>query len=121
MRINAGKRRQKPTGAGGRRRQTPQKREEHRQAELPREKALRLHAGAWRRAAEITEYVEAVRRAADGPSALSFMEIDRWADWALAHADQLDPIASGRALTLELLERDKGDLAPDQPRAQARW
>jgi hypothetical protein len=98
-----------------------QKREEHRQAELARERALRLHAGAWRRATDIRQYVEAVRCAANGPSALSSMEIDRWADWALAHADQLDPIVSGRALTLELLECDKGDLVPDQPRAQARW
>jgi hypothetical protein len=54
---------------------------------------LRNDATAWREAADIRAYVEAVRRAAALP-----VSVDGWTRWALLEADRIDPIASGRAL-----------------------
>ncbi|QWG22209.1 hypothetical protein KMZ93_19825 [Bradyrhizobium sediminis] len=49
-------------------------------------------AGAWREAANIRAYVDAVRQSADG----NMTVFDDWAKWALAEADRIDPIISGR-------------------------
>jgi len=69
-------------------------RERERIAALEKAKrdALRRDARAWREAADIRAYVEAVRKAADAPGTT-----DAWARWALLEADRIDPIVSGRA------------------------
>lgn len=67
---------------------------------MGRFKALfpRLHptlhglAGAWRDAANIRAYVDAARQSAYGNMAV----FDDWAQWALAEADRIDPMVSGR-------------------------
>jgi hypothetical protein len=49
-------------------------------------------AGAWRDAANIRTYVDAARQSA-GRNVAAF---DDWAQWALAEADRIDPMVSGR-------------------------
>jgi hypothetical protein len=53
--------------------------------------ALLADAAAWRAAADIRLYVEAVRAASNSAEVF-----EAWSAWALAEADKLDPIASGR-------------------------
>jgi hypothetical protein len=56
-------------------------------------------ADALERAARIRRYVEAVRAAnASRLEPVSTEALERWAEWALAEADALDPVASGRFL-----------------------
>jgi hypothetical protein len=58
--------------------------------------ALLADAIAWREADTLRAYVAAARRtSADGADIPRFEE---WAQWALAAADRLDPISSGREL-----------------------
>jgi hypothetical protein len=54
---------------------------------------LRRDARAWREAADIRAYVEAVSKAANAPETT-----EAWARWALLEAERVDPIVSGRAL-----------------------
>lgn len=76
-----------------RRKVEAERRERERLAAVEKAKrdTLRSDATAWREAADIRAYVEAVRRAAAQPES-----IDSWMRWALLEADSLDPIASGR-------------------------
>ncbi|ARP97808.1 hypothetical protein [Pseudorhodoplanes sinuspersici] len=71
-----------------RRKADEDRRERERIAALEKAKRDALHrdAKAWREAADIRAYVEAVRRAADAPDL-----IESWANWALLEADKLDP------------------------------
>jgi len=68
--------------------------ERERQAELARKATLRAQAASWREAALLREYVAAARAAAaTGKHVVPAAEFDRWAAWALAHADEIDPIS----------------------------
>ncbi len=72
-------------------------RERHVQAQKERVERLLNEASALRQADEIRAYVEAVRAtnaAASDP--LPPEKIEAWATWALAEADRIDPIRSGR-------------------------
>jgi hypothetical protein len=75
-----------------------ERRERERLAAIERAKvnALVRDALSWRRAADIRSYVEAVRAARHEPSRNE--SLDMWSSWALAEADKLDPIVSGRSL-----------------------
>lgn len=56
-------------------------------------------AASLRRATDIRAYVEAVRRTATRDSISgSSDEVERWSRWALAEADRIDPIKTGRFL-----------------------
>ena len=66
-----------------------QRLEEARQAELARKQALRNDATNWREARNLRAYVSAVL--ADKPSDEALLA---WSRWALACADELDPVAS---------------------------
>lgn len=71
------------------------RKEEERQAELTRKKALREQASAWRQAAEIRGFVAAARAAlSDGARPNDPERLEVWSAWALAHADEIDPLAS---------------------------
>lgn len=95
-----------------------QRREEKQKAELARGATLRLHARSWRRATDIREYVAAVRKATEaGTISASQEDLTKWIDWALTHADALDPIVSGRALTLQRLEIENEDRPCESPNA----
>jgi hypothetical protein len=79
-----------------RRKAEAERRERERIAALEKEKldALIRDAENWRRASVIRAYVEARFAAfADGSDA---SELKAWADWALAEADKLDPVAADR-------------------------
>jgi hypothetical protein len=79
-----------------------QRREEEERRELARIAALQQakgdellkNANAWKDAAVIRAYVAAVCSASAKTPATSISE--SWTPWALAEADRLDPIASGR-------------------------
>ncbi|PWK36800.1 hypothetical protein C7419_101667 [Cupriavidus plantarum] len=60
--------------------------------EVGRLEALYSEASAWRRAADVRAYVEAVLARAPGDG-LGRSAIVTWAEWALQAADALDPIA----------------------------
>jgi hypothetical protein len=79
------------------RKEAEEKRERERLAAIERAKtdALLADVAGWRHAANIRLYVEAVRGAS--PDAEG---IKAWSSWALAEADRLDSIRSGRALRL---------------------
>jgi hypothetical protein len=91
-----------------------ERRERERIAALEKAKrdALRCDARAWREAADIRAYVEAVRKAADAPETT-----DAWARWALLEADSIDPIASGRSLQM-IAEGQANDDIEDDNRGQ---
>jgi hypothetical protein len=55
---------------------------------------LLQNAAAFRQAAEIRQYVEAIRR--NGSSATSASEIELLCRWALEQADRIDPVVSQR-------------------------
>jgi len=78
-----------------RRKAEEERRERERIAALEKAKsdALRRDAKAWREAADIRAFVEAVSKAANAPETTK-----AWARWALLEADGIDPIISGRAL-----------------------
>lgn len=78
-------------------REAEERRERERLAEIERAKVNTLvrDALSWRRAADIRNYVEAVRVARRDPSPSELL--DTWSAWALAEADKLDPIVSGRS------------------------
>lgn len=71
------------------------KQEERRQAEEKRVQELLQRVTAWRQAAEIRAYVQAVRTAA-GTARRDIDEarLDGWASWALTQADRLDPLVA---------------------------
>jgi len=73
-----------------------------RERRLAEEKARREHlfaqAQAWRTAQDIRGFVAQVL--ATAPDAQAREDVERWATWALAEADALDPVASGRLAPL---------------------
>ena len=70
--------------------------------------ALRLRACSWGRAVELRKYVAAVREAiSQGAIEVSATDAEDWLAWAEAHADELDPIKSGRAISLARLDIDQ--------------
>jgi hypothetical protein len=76
-----------------------ERRERERQQRLEQARIDRLleEAGALRKAQEIRAYVQTVCET--NPSLhqpLSHAELEAWTSWALAHADRIDPIRSGR-------------------------
>lgn len=77
-----------------RRREEAERRERERR--LAEEKARRDHlfgqAGAWRAAEDLRGFVAAVLST---PQPAARDDVQRWAKWALAEADALDPITSG--------------------------
>jgi hypothetical protein len=78
-----------------------QQQEEMRLAGLARKRALADRAAAWAQACQIKSYVAEVQRAAElGLLREAKEDIDHWVEWALAQANELDPIASGKALSL---------------------
>ena len=82
-----------------RRKEEEERRERERQIMAQKERVDRLlnEASALRQAAEIRAYVEAVRAAnAAASDPLPPEKIEAWATWALAEADRIDPIRSGR-------------------------
>lgn len=84
-----------------RRREEAERRERDRRLQAEKERIERLlnEASALRQAADIRAYVEAVRAenaAADNP--LPQEKVEAWAAWALAEADRIDPVRSGRFL-----------------------
>lgn len=88
-------RREEAERAEIKRREEAERRERERRAALAKARTdeLLADAEAFRRAAEIRAYVDAVLAAAPQ----SDDAIVRWAAWAREEAERLDPIASGRA------------------------
>jgi hypothetical protein len=87
------------------------RREKERQAELARKRVLRAHTRAWHMATELRDYVAAVRRAAEaGDIGAAPEEIEKWASWALAHANEIDPISANRSVSLALSGFEEGAL-----------
>lgn len=79
------------------------KQEERRQAEIARKKVLRIHAKSWRMAADLRAYIAAVEEAGrTGGVDATEEDLAQWLDWAKAHADELDPLTNGKALSAEL-------------------
>jgi len=85
------------------------RREAERQVELNRKLGLRQRADAWQVAAQIRSYVAAVLDAAGkGNIAEEPAALEEWSRWALAHADEFDPLQAGTALGTDLLwEEDR--------------
>jgi len=81
------------------RRAEEQRRWEAEEARRKREKELQTLLGqinAWQRAVQIRSYVEEVRSALQsGQLQLDRTEVERWATWAIALADEIDPLKSG--------------------------
>lgn len=76
-----------------------QERERVQKLEQARIDRLLDEAATLRRAAEIRAYVQAVKQAAAGEGSDATNEkIERWAHWALAEADRIDPVRNGRFL-----------------------
>lgn len=63
-------------------------------AEKARVDRLLNEAEAFRQAADIRGYVEAVRETTKTVDDISTEELERWTDWALAQANRIDPVAS---------------------------
>ncbi|ODR95232.1 hypothetical protein AUC70_05925 [Methyloceanibacter stevinii] len=95
-----------------RRKADAEKRERERIATLEKARidGLIRDAACWRDAANIREYVEAVRMAASTGDTIN---VEAWAEWALSEADKLDPVASGHAI-----ERDDQTDRRSTPEAQ---
>lgn len=79
--------------------QERQERECQQRLEQARIDRLLEEAATLRRATDIRAYVHAVRQAAGGEGLnTQAEEVERWARWALAEADRIDPVRSGRFL-----------------------
>lgn len=89
-----------------RRKEEAEKRKRERLAAIEKAKIDGLIGDAtnWRDASNIRAYVEAVQKARAGHCDLE--ELEAWSRWALAEADRLDPIVSGRALLLSTNEAE---------------
>jgi hypothetical protein len=76
-----------------------QERERQQMLEQARIDRLLDEAATLRRATEIRTYVHAVKQATTGEGiGATTEEIERWAQWALAEADRIDPVRNGRFL-----------------------
>lgn len=96
-----------------RRKEEEERREHERQVQAQKERVERLlkEASALRQSAEIRAYVEAVRAAnASAINPLPSDKIEAWATWALAEADRIDPIRTGRFLDQVKDEPNRSDL-----------
>lgn len=80
-----------------RRKVEEERRERERLAKLEKERLDRLFAAAeaWRRAADLRAFVDAVR-VATGDLKIPIDTVERWASDALTAADRLDPLRSGQ-------------------------
>ncbi len=73
--------------------------EEARRQEEERRAHLLRSLQAWRQAADIRTYVDALRAAAaTGQFKIDPTHLEQWASWALARADQIDPLLSDNPL-----------------------
>lgn len=63
-------------------------------AERARRSQLVAEAKRWRRAADIRAYVGAVQAQAEGQGGAAVSRITKWAGWALAVADEVDPLVT---------------------------
>ncbi len=70
-------------------------REDERRREEARVAALLAEAQAWAKSRVIRDYVAARVKDAKGVETGEGSEVGRWAAWALAHADRLDPVVNG--------------------------
>lgn len=73
--------------------------ERERQIQLEKARVDRLlgDAASLRQAADIRAYVEEVRdRYVEEGGAVSINELESWSIWALAQADRIDPVRTGR-------------------------
>ncbi|MGY8704599.1 hypothetical protein RAD16_02490 [Bradyrhizobium sp. 18BD] len=76
-----------------------QERERQQRLEQARIDRLLDEAATLRRATDIRVYVHEVRQAAGGEGVNTpAEEVERWAQWALAEADRIDPVRNGRFL-----------------------
>lgn len=76
-----------------------QERERQQRLEQARIDRLLDEAATLRRATEIRAYVHAVKQATTGGGiGATTDEVERWAQWALAEADRIDPVKNGRFL-----------------------
>lgn len=73
-----------------RREQERLRREEERRAEQERRDQLGRAIGAWRLARDIRSYVAEMRPVTGDAGA----EVYEWLDWALRHADEIDPVSA---------------------------
>lgn len=79
-----------------RERQEMERRQRLEQARIDR---LLDEAATLRRATEIRAYVHAVKQATTGEGTdATTEEVERWAQWALAEADRIDPVRNGQFL-----------------------
>jgi hypothetical protein len=90
-----------------------QQRQAEQMAELSRKRGLRQRTKAWQIAADIRDYVVAVTNAvATGTIQAEAEELENWSSWALAHADEIDPLHSKAALETSLLWEEEQSSAP---------
>lgn len=76
-----------------------ERQEESRRKEAERYQGLLQRVDRWLQAANVRAYVDAVRTAAQtGRAQIDPERLKTWATWALAYADQMDPIAVGNTL-----------------------
>lgn len=76
------------------------RREDARRKEAQRAQKLLQKVSRWLEAANLRAYVNAVHEAAQtGRFKIDFERLETWASWALAQADQMDPIIFGDPLT----------------------
>lgn len=81
--------------------------EMERKRETIRFRRLVQSAEAWQTAGRIRAYVEEVRnRRGHAATAQEGPELDQWAQWALAHADRIDPLLSDNLLNLTVSDSD---------------
>lgn len=83
-----------------------QRQEAEIQAELDRKTGLRQRATSWRIATELRAYVSAVEDASADPADRETLKT--WKEWALQHADEIDPIRNGSALETSNLHDPHG-------------
>lgn len=76
--------------------------EEQKKAERARQDALVRDAENWRKAKLVRDYVEAANAACSARlGEPEVANLRAWSEWALGHAERLDPIAGGRAGRME--------------------
>lgn len=98
-----------------RRKEEAERRERERriQAEKARIERLLNEALALRQATDIRAYVEAVRAAnASAANPLPQEKVETWAAWALAEADRIDPVRSGRFLEQQVSRAEAAQAQP---------
>lgn len=74
-------------------------------AEKSRLEELRRQARAWREAQDLRQYVAEGRKRMSGDASTPEGNLERWAEWALAQADRLDPFSPSPPSILDDAER----------------